>query len=242
MLHKTRGIVLHTTDYSETSIVAKIYTELFGLQSYIVNSVRKKNAKIKSNVFQPFTLVDLVVYHKERGGLQRVAEAKPNPALRNIPFDIRKSSMTLFLDEVLYKSIREEECNTSLFEFIFHAVQLLDLQNPPNADFHLLFLLQYSKYLGFFPIADYDSTKCVFNLQEGHFQSDLPSHPFYIPAHASLYFFQLLQALPDFNAKLSIPVEIKRQLIESILEYFELHLTGFKGIKSHRVLEQVWGD
>ncbi|HRH64868.1 MAG TPA: DNA repair protein RecO [Bacteroidia bacterium] len=240
MLHKTRGIVLHTTDYSETSIVAKIYTELFGLQSYIVNSVRKKNAKIKSNVFQPLTLVDLVVYHKERGGLQRVAEVKPMPALRNIPFDIRKSSMALFLDEVLYKSIREEECNPSLFEFIFHAVQMLDLQSPANADFHLLFLLQYSKYLGFFPAVNFDESHCVFNLQEGYFQTDVPSHPYYIPAEASAYFFQLLQALPDFNTNLFIPVDMKRQLIERILEYFELHLSGFSGVKSHRVLEQIF--
>jgi DNA repair protein RecO (recombination protein O) len=240
MLHKTRGIVIHTTDYSETSIVAKIYTELFGLQSYIVNSVRKKNAKIKSNVFQPLTLVDLVVYHKERGGLQRVAEVKPMPALRNIPFDIRKSSMALFLDEVLYKSLREEECNPSLFEFIFHAVQMLDLQQPVNPDFHLLFLLQYTKYLGFFPSNDYDETHCVFNLQEGNFQADVPSHPFYIPADVSAHFHHLLEVLPDFNSRLSIPVDVKRQLIEHILEYFELHLTGFSGIKSHRVLEQIF--
>lgn len=240
MLHKTRGIVLHTTDYSETSIVAKIYTELFGMQSYMVNSVRKKNAKLKSNVFQALSLVELVVYHKERAGLQRIAEAKPMPALKEIPFDVRKSSMALFLDEVLYKSIQEEECNTALFEFIFHSIQILDLQHPVNPDFHLLFLLQYTRHLGFFPVMNYDEINCVFNLQEGHFQTDIPSHPFYIPAHVSRYLHQLLEVLPDYNASVSIPVEIKRQLIEHLLEYFELHLSTFSGVKSHRVLEQIF--
>ena len=99
MLHKTRGIVFHHTDYSETSVVAKIYTELFGLQSYLVNSVRKKNAKVKQHVFQPLTLVEMVVYHKERSGLKRLADAKNSPVLKSIAFDIRKSSVILFMNE-----------------------------------------------------------------------------------------------------------------------------------------------
>src|ERR1041385_8839287 len=99
MLHKTRGIVFQVTDFRETSVVAKIYTELFGLQGYLINSVRKKNAKVRQNVLHPLSLVDLVVYHKERKGLHRVAEIRANPVLQSIPFEIRKSSMVFFLDE-----------------------------------------------------------------------------------------------------------------------------------------------
>lgn len=241
MLHKTRGIVLHTTDYSETSIVAKVYTEHFGLQSYIVNSVRKKNARVKSATFQALTLVDLVVYHKERSGLQRMADVKPAPALRNIPFDIRKSSVALFLDEVLYKSIHEEEANPGLFEFLFNSIQLLDLQTPPNPDFHLLFLLQLSRHLGFFPNDNYDEHNTVFNLQEGHFQSDVPSHPHYARAPYSAILCRLLRSLPDFNAKSEMTTDERRNLLESILEYYELHIAGFGRMKSHKVLEQIWG-
>src|SRR5436190_3456251 len=130
MLHKTRGIVFHVTHYSESSVVAKIYTELFGLQSYLVNSVRKKNSKIKTAALQPLALIDLVVYHKERSGLQRLADAKNNPALKSIPFDVRKSSIVLFMNEVLFKSVKEEEANQPLFDFIFNSVQLLDMQRP----------------------------------------------------------------------------------------------------------------
>ena len=98
MLHKTRGIVFSYTEYRETSLIVKIYTELFGIQSYIVNGVRKKNAKLNVGWFQPLTLVELVVYHKERHGLQRISEIRPMPALRDIPFYVIKSAIVLFLN------------------------------------------------------------------------------------------------------------------------------------------------
>src|SRR5438477_3466356 len=105
MLHKTRGIVFQVTDFRETSVVARIYTELFGLQGYIINSVRKKKAKVKQNTLHPLSLVDLVVYHKDihniqkNSSLHRAAEVAANPVLQNLPFDVRKSSIALFLDE-----------------------------------------------------------------------------------------------------------------------------------------------
>ena len=114
MLHTTRGIVLHTTKYSETSLVAKIYTEVFGLQSYLVKGIRKQKAKLRPALFQPMTLADLVVYHKDKGSLQNIKESRIAVPYRSIPFDIRKSSMLLFINELLYKSIREEETNRKL--------------------------------------------------------------------------------------------------------------------------------
>ena len=240
MLHKTRGIVFHVTDYSESSVVAKIYTELFGLQSYLVNSVRKKKSKVKSAAMQPLALVDLVVYHKEHGGLQRLADAKNNPVLKSIPFDIRKTSIVLFMNEVLFKSVKEEEANQSLFEFVFHSIELLDMQNHVHSDFHLVFLVQLTKYLGFYPRENYDASKPVFNLQEGVFQEEVPIHPFYTEQPLSEYFYLLLKSSLHSQDDLKIPVQYKRQLIEKLLEYYQLHVSGFANIKSHKVLEEVW--
>jgi DNA repair protein RecO (recombination protein O) len=240
MLHKTRGIVFQVTDFGETSVVAKIYTELFGLQGFLINSVRKKNAKVKQNVLHPLSLVDLVVYHKERKGLHRVAEVRSNPVLQNIPFHIVKNSMILFLDEVLCKAIREEEPNQQLFEFLFHSIQLLDVQSPVNRDFHLCFLIQLSKYLGFYPSENFSGEEKIFNLREGIFQADIPGHINYVDGPLSEIFFSLLQSSLDFSAALNVPVMQKRMLIEKILEYYRLHLTGFSEMKSLRVLEEVW--
>jgi DNA repair protein RecO (recombination protein O) len=94
MLHKTRGIVLHTTNYSETSVIAKVYTELFGLQSYLINGVRNKKAKVKANLLQPLSLLNLVAYHKERNGLQRVSEVSTGTTFTSIPYNIIKSNYT----------------------------------------------------------------------------------------------------------------------------------------------------
>ena len=240
MLHKSRGIILASSEFGETSLVVQIYTELFGVQSYIINSVRKKHARIHSNIFQPLTPVDLVIYHKERPGLQRISDIRPNPPLENIPFDVFKSSMVFFLDEVLYKSIREVESNSALFDFIFNSITWLDGPQPAGSDFHLLFLLQLSRYLGFSPSQNYTSDKNIFNLREGTFQSSYPNHPHFISPPLSGYFAALINS--EYSFSLNISSAERRMLIVFMLEYFELHIEGFGKVKSHKVLEQVWED
>ncbi|RZK72244.1 MAG: DNA repair protein RecO, partial [Pedobacter sp.] len=104
MLHKTRGIILKTTLYSESSVVVQIFTEKFGIQSYMINGVKKPRAKISMNMLQPLHLVDMVVYHKHNTSIQRVSELRPSPVYSSIPYNIVKSTVTQFLNEVLYKS------------------------------------------------------------------------------------------------------------------------------------------
>ncbi|MFZ7114330.1 MAG: DNA repair protein RecO [Bacteroidota bacterium] len=240
MLHKTRGIVFSYTEYRETSLIVKIYTELFGIQSYIVNGVRKKNAKLNVGWFQPLTLVELVVYHKERHGLQRISEIRPMPPLRDIPFDVIKSTITLFLNEVLCKAIKEEEENQLLFEFLFNTIQLFDVQQPVSKDFHLLFLIRLTRHLGFYPIQNYNADQTCFNLIDGKFQPDIPLHPYYLNEKSAFNFSNLILQSADLSGNLNINSEDKKILLENILEYYRLHISGFFGVKSHKVLEQVF--
>jgi len=240
MLHKTRGIVFHTTDFSETSIIAKIYTESFGVQSYLVNSVRKKNAKTRSNVFQPLSLVEMVVYHKERGGIQRVAEIRNAPQYKSIPFDVFKSSIVLFLNEVLYRSVKEEDENTDLFEFLYNTLQLLDLQPQAGSSFHLLFLLRLTRFLGFHPNGRYSDEAPVFDLQEGVFRPSHPPHPFYLDSTLARKFDELIAAGTDLSVNPEMTAEDRRMLIERMLEYYRHHIDGFGEVRSHKVLEEIW--
>jgi DNA repair protein RecO (recombination protein O) len=240
MLHKTRGIVFSFTEYRETSLIVKIYTELFGLQSYIVNSVRKKNARQHAATFQPLTPVDLVVYHKDKPGIQRISEIRPSPPLRDIPFNVVKSTIALFLDEVLCKVVREEEGNPLLFEFIFNSLQQLDVQQPVSADFHLLFLIRLSRHIGFYPIQNHSELNPFFNLQDGKFQSSIPLHPYYLDESSSTRFAKLIQQSADLSSTLGYVQEEKKILIENVLEYFRLHIEGFGQVKSHKVLEQIF--
>src|SRR5271170_477389 len=108
MLHKTRGIVFKATDYGDTSIIVQVFTEKFGLQSYIINGAKKTKAKISRNMFQPLHLLDIVVYYKNTGNMQRIKEAKNAPVLHSIPYDVIKSSLAIFLNEVLYKAVKQQ--------------------------------------------------------------------------------------------------------------------------------------
>jgi len=218
MIYNTRGIVLHHLKYSETSVIAKIYTELFGLQSYLINGVRSKKATIKANILQPLSLVDMVVYHKEKSRLQRIREVSGNPPFSSIPYDIAKSSIALFIAEILYKSIREEEANTNLFEFLFHSIHILDLTAGNCANFHLLFMLQLTKHLGFYPNGKYSDKFNFFDLREGVFLERQPEHPHFIPPPLGAYLNLLSETSFEKLNQINIKPDHRKKLLEYLIE------------------------
>lgn len=239
MLHKTKGIVLQTINYSDTSLIARIYTQRFGLQPYMVNGARGKKAKIKANVLQPLTLVDMVVYHKEKNSLQRISEIKNDPPFTSIPYNFVKTSIAIFVNELLCKAIKEEEPNDRLFDFLHSSVQILDLEHDSCANFHLCFMIQLSKYLGFFPQGRACAETPYFDLQEGTFIAKEPMHPYFLyPVHAQLL-WQLVQADYSSASALSIHKTQRKELLEKLVLYYELHLPSLREINSHRILEEV---
>ena len=142
MYHTTRGIVLHCIKYSETSVIAKIYTEKLGLQSYMVKGVRAAKSKSKAAMLQPLTLLEMEVSHRENKGLQYIKEFRRAFIYQSIPFDTLKSTISFFLLEVISKTIREHEPNDELFEFLYESLCALDRAEKLNPDFHLVFLLR----------------------------------------------------------------------------------------------------
>src|SRR6478609_1623235 len=149
MLHKTRGIVFRFTKYGDTSIIVTVFTELFGLQTYIVNSVRSKSARGKIALFQPLTLLDLVVYYKENASIKRIKEFKCLHQYQTLSSDIRKSSLAMFINEMLNKAVKDESHAREIFEFLLNALILLDHQETALENFHLIFLIKLSRFLGF---------------------------------------------------------------------------------------------
>jgi DNA repair protein RecO (recombination protein O) len=150
MLYKTRGIVFRFTKYGDTSIIVNIFTELFGLQSFIVNGVRSASSKSnKIALYQPLTLLDLVIYHRENANINRIKELKCVHPYHTIPIDVRKSTIAMFISEVVNKSVKEETHAGVIFDFIFNSLVALDMVEEGVENFHLLFLLQLSRYLGF---------------------------------------------------------------------------------------------
>jgi DNA repair protein RecO (recombination protein O) len=149
MLHKTRGIVFRFTKYGETSIIVNIFTELFGLQSYIVNGVRSKSSKNKIALYQPLTLLDIIVYHREHANINRIKEIKCLHPYQTLLTDVRKSSVAMFLNEVLNKTVKEESHAQELCDFLINSLVTLDTQPEHAENFHLIFLLKLSRFLGF---------------------------------------------------------------------------------------------
>ena len=240
MLHHTRGIVFHQIKYSETSIIAKIYTELFGLQSYLIRGIRSKRSMVKPALLQHLTLVDLVAYHKEKKDIQSLKEIKIGYPLKTIHTEIKKSSIIVFLNEIIHKVIREEEANQPLFTFIYNSVISLDSKENSVSNFHLIFMTQLTKYLGFFPKNNYSKQNKYFNLQEGVFTSSLED--LLVKEPFSGYLSALTISEIENPEKFSIQYQHRKDLLDIILKYYQLHIPVTLNIKSNTVLQAVLND
>ncbi len=236
MLQTTRGIVLKTVKYSESSVIVRIYTEHFGLRTYIIKSLTGKNNLRKKAMLQGLSLLNLVVYEKSTANLQHIKEMERACAFQTIPFDLRKSTIVLFLNEVLYKSIGEEVAGSDLFDFIYDELVSFDMLRENISDFHLQFLIRLSKYLGFTPRNNYSENNRFFDLQEGAFVSDMPHHNNYLKTDSSRRFSNFLSnSHHAFNNH-----EERNEMLEKIILYYSLHVPSFGDLKSFAVLKQVF--
>jgi DNA repair protein RecO (recombination protein O) len=239
MLHKVKGIVLKTSLYSESSVVVQVFTDHFGIQSYLINGVKKPKAKISINILQPLHLLDMVVYHKANTQLQRVSEARALPIFNTIPYHIVKNTIVQFLNEVLYKSIQQQHADNGMFDFIFNAISWFDAVEEVNANFHLSFLLKLTRYLGFAPHTENRKDQKYFDLQEGEFTSIVPLHPYFIDKADALQLISLYITPFEKINEIKISNGLRRSLLDKILIYYTLHTASFGKIKSHQVLEEV---
>lgn len=240
MLHKTPGIALKTTNYADNSIVVHIFTEAFGMQSYLINGARKPKARILANLFQPLHLLDLVVYHKESNGLQSIKEAHQNPVLREIPLDIMKGSMAIFLNEILYKVLRNQSPDPVLFNFIQQSIIWLDETDHRLTNFHLVFLIKLSRFLGFLPLHRDRHTQPYFNLLDGVFSTSLPPHGHVLQEPHTSIFLRLLQTGFKESHLLKMDKEDRKYLLEKVLEFYRLHTENFGQVNSLYILEEIF--
>ena len=239
MLQKTRAVVLNTIEYAEASLIVKAYTEQFGLQSFLVNGVRKNKSKHTPAIFQPLSLIEIVAFYKKPSGLHRASEVNAAPAFKNIPYDIIKTTMAFFLSEVIYKSIKEEEINPELFSFIDNSIQILDILDESVSRFHYCFLIQLTRYLGFYPHGKYSNQSPWFDLQEGIFQESRPNHPYFLEPALSKLFSELTALSLDEIIDFSITATDRKKILEGLITYYELHHTHGGKIKSHEVLMEI---
>lgn len=221
MLHKTRGIVFRFTKYGESSIIVNIFTELFGLQSYIVNGVRSKTSKNRIALYQPLTLLDLVVYHRANANINRIKEVKCLYPYQSIHLDIRKSSVALFINEVVNKTIKEESHADELCSFMIKSFVTLDQLDNQVENFHLRFLLKLSRLLGFgaYNTNEVLGARVIDNATE-----------------------QLLRDLIDseYSDELTLSNSQRREILDLLLRFYADHVV-LGEVRSVQVLREVIG-
>lgn len=232
MVVKTRAIVLHHVKYGESGIIMYCYTEEFGRMAYMVHGVRKKRSKFPGAVYQPLTILDVIFYYKANRSIQLIKELSHNLRYNSIPFNTTKSCIAMFISEVLYKTLQEEESNPLLFEFLYRTFHVFDLNDQGTNNFHLVFLLQYTKYLGIFPsgLLDKDKTAGHADL---HVFSDLKKGLLEMVA-------RMLQEPELHPDEAIIDNEARSLILERIIKYYNLHLEGILNLKSLSVLREIF--
>ena len=215
MLHKTRGIVIRYIRFRETSIIVTIFTEEFGMQSYIINGIRSAKSKRSIAAFSPLTLLDLVVYQKKSSEIQRLSEWKRSILQNEMYIDIQKSTIALFLSEILFKSIRESDPSEELFDFLFHSIEWLDNTESGLSTFHIQFIAKLTRYLGF-ALDHYVADESMEKLQE----------------FGKMGYGEVKKA----------GRRERNDNLERLLLFYKEHIEGFGNVKSLPILQEVFED
>jgi len=245
MTHKTKGIILRTVKYGETSIIATVYTELFGLQSYIVKGVRQASKKgtTKANYFQPAAILEMEVYHNELKNLQFIKEYEWSYLYEHVFFNVIKNAAAMYMIELLQHGIKQPESNQELFRLIEESLKQLDEGSETLiANLPLYFTLQFASELGFRLQGEYSKHTPVLDLQEGRFVAEIPSHIYYITGELAettsklntIHFYKDLK-------KFQLNRHTRRELLQAYREYFALHIEEFGVLKSLHILQEVLG-
>ena len=236
----TKALILSAIKYGDTSLIVKAFTASDGIKSYLLRGVlTSKKGKLKTAYFQPLTQLEIVANHRNKGTLESIREAKVYYHYQTLYAEMSKNAMTLFLAELLSNSIREEEQNLPLFNYLEASLQWLDMHQD-IANFHLFFMLSLSRYLGFFPDVN-ELDQPYFDLLEGEFTSVESLNP--TMRGENLYFFKSFLGT-NFDAINFIKMKKsnRQELLKSLILYFELHLQGFRKPKSLAVLNEVFGS
>jgi len=242
MTHKTKGIVLRSIKYGETSLVVTIFTEMFGVQTYMVNGVRtSKKSSSKANLFQPTAVLDLVVYHSDNKAMQRIKEFSWDVLYESLLSDVIRNNIAAYMAELIYKCLKQPEANTDLFNFCEESFLQLDKAGKTvSANFALFFTLHLAHFFGFRITDNFNAENVFLDLQEGNFINQQPHHPHFIEGKYAELTSQLLKVMqPQELEEFKLNQDTRRQLLIRYLEYYALHISDFGQMKTLMVLHEV---
>ena len=240
MLTKTQAIVLHSLKYGETRLIVDMFTRSQGRQSFIVSIPKSVKGKIKKQLFQPLTLLEIESDLRPKLQLQKLSDIRLASPFSSIPFDPNKLSISLFIAEFLYYALRSEQHNEPLFDYIVNSIQWLDAQTDRFANFHLVFLMRLSRFLGFYPNLEHYQSGDYFDLRESVFLSTPPVHrDFLHPQEAEKIQLMMRMDFPTMHL-FRMSHQERNRLLEVSLIYYRLHIPDFPELKSVSVLQELY--
>lgn len=241
MLQKSTGIVLHTLKYSDDKNIVTIFTRKFGRMSFVVYRSKRKNSACRSAYLQPLSILSVNTENKANKDLQYLKEVGIDKPFKSIFFHYEKNSIAFFIAELLNKTIRQTGEDTLLYDFLEDSILTLDNCEKGLANFHLVFLIKLSKYLGFEPNIDTKTKdRTYFDLQNGVFVNEKPMHKKFLTADFSQIFFELNKVNYDDMDKLTLGREKRNELLDILIDYYRIHLSDFKEMQSLEVLHELF--
>ncbi|HVB03451.1 MAG TPA: DNA repair protein RecO [Chitinophagaceae bacterium] len=242
MIHQTRGIVLRSVKYGETSIITTIFTELFGIQSYMVKGARAsaRGRAPRGNLLQVANMLDMMVYYRENASLQYISEFRLDYVYQPLSTNLIRNAVSLYIAELLLKSLKQPQGHPDLYFLTSQTLKFLDRENETAANIPLYFTLNLASLLGF----RFNGSCCpqtpYLDLREGSYMAKPPDHPHFLDADLSARIFQLqLASGPEQATAISLDRETRIRLLNACLSFLEWHLPEFTPMKSPRVLHDL---
>ena len=240
MLTKTQAIVLHAIKYGETRLIVDMFTKVFGRQAFIVSIPKTPKGKVKKQFFQPLTILEIETDIRPRQQLQKLHDVRLAAPFASIPFEPDKLAISLFVAEFLYYALRSEQRNELLYEYLENSIVWLDGQQSSFANFHLVFLLRLTRFLGFYPNLDDYKDGDYFDLRESVFMPMPPVHrDFLHPEEAQKVQLMMRMDFPPMHL-FRMSHQERNRLLEVSLKYYRLHLPDFPEMKSIEVLQALY--
>ena len=237
--YKARGIVLGTIKYGEKGVIVHMLTDAVGRQSYMVQGVRPTARGSKMALLQPMFAVEFEGLQSPKMTMHRMKDLVPGIVLQSTPFDVRKSTMALFMAEVLYRLVKESEQTDGLFDFVWGSVEALDALDEGIANFHLWFLANLSRPLGFSPDNEYSDGDYL-DIRDGHF-TPIPLMPnaSLTPDNARIL-HDMLECDVRYLGEIGLNRTQRVEFLEAMLKYYSYHLDTIRSVESLRILQEVF--
>ena len=237
--YKARGIVLGTLKYGEKGVVVHMLTDVCGRQSYMVQGVRPTARGSKMALLQPMFAVEFEGLTSTKMSMHRLKDLVPGMVLQSTPFDVRKSTMALFMAEVLYRLVKESEPGSELFDFVWASVGALDALEEGIANFHLWFLANLSRPLGFSPDNEYMDGAWL-DIRDGHFTHNVLIPSASLSPENARILHDMLECDIRYLGEIGLNREERASFLEAMLKYYTFHLDAINSVESLRILKEVF--